>query len=426
MINRHIYKQASSTSTSTSHNNKFACARNFKSTTTRGQKTHSLYYITSGDFINRLSNYISPPFGQSSSMDKLTSIGKGGWHPEKTGSIRGDIVCISLLPARKVNIYLQKSWVGRGDSEAAQARERAQAHNSTPLSALKDPSSFAPPPKHTGFYPSNDGGATEVSQSPIILASGVSRPLPARPKATTTIGEPETTEEESSRSGPFVVDTTGLSTAHLPKPPVKRVGTLPSTISAQTPARQSNVPLVPSNSNLASAAKTKKPGPPLPPRLPPRSAVAENGPTIPLSPPPSYSSATTSPTTATSKASEPQQVTGLLNQDAIGRLGAAGITVPGFGITPNRNAPEAYHIDKDNTNSTIETSGLQSRVAALGFEAVGARNGNPNGLAMLAGKKKPAPPPTKPTSHNTVASAQTSTQDDQPQPPPVPLNTKPR
>ena len=306
----------------------------------------------------------------------------------------------------------------------AQERERAQAHNTTPLSALKDPSSFAPPPKHTGLYSTSDGGATEVSQATITPPSGVSRPLPARPKAAPTAEEPEVTEEEeATRSRPFVVDTTGLSTAHLPKPPVKRVSTLPSTIPAQTSTRQSAVSAVPLNSSLASIAKIKKPGPPLPPRLPPRSAVAGNSPAIPSSPPPSYSLATTSPT-AVAKPNTPQQATSLLNQDAVGRLSAAGITVPGFDITSNRKAPNESSIGKDSTNSAMETSELQSRVAALGSQAVGARN--INGLATLASKKKPAPPPTKPILPDVVSSAGSSTQDDQLQPPPIPLSTKPR
>lgn len=102
---------------------------------------------------------------------------------------------------------------------------------------------------------------------------------------------------------PYRANTTGLSTTGLPKPPVRRLE---------------------DGEQSATASPTTKPKPSLPPRLPPRqnSHPAANAP----SPPPDYHSATQS---------QPAQDQHL-NQGALGRLGKAGVSVPGFGIGAGR------------------------------------------------------------------------------------------
>lgn len=108
-------------------------------------------------------------------------------------------------------------------------------------------------------------------------------------------------EDALPAPGPFRIDTTRLSTSNLPKPPVRRV--------------DPNTPLDSTASIIA-----KKPKPSLPPRLPPRQAsVDSNGSS---SPPPSYS--------ATIGDGQPKD--SYLNEGALNRLGAAGVSVPGFGI----------------------------------------------------------------------------------------------
>lgn len=99
-------------------------------------------------------------------------------------------------------------------------------------------------------------------------------------------------------SGPYRPDTTGLSTAHLPKPPVFR------------PGERSESPV---------SAPSSRPKPALPPRLPPRNPSSSKN---TLSPPPPYADR--------SAATDPSR--GILNQGAMGRLGQAGVSVPGFGI----------------------------------------------------------------------------------------------
>ena len=113
--------------------------------------------------------------------------------------------------------------------------------------------------------------------------------------------EPQEVEEKPEPPKPFRVDTTGLSTANLPKPPVRRM--------------DPNAP-----ADLTGAIVAKKPKASLPPRLPPRQGSVDS--TGPSSPPPSYNAAV----------GNGQTHDGYLNQGALKRLGAAGVSVPGFGI----------------------------------------------------------------------------------------------
>lgn len=149
---------------------------------------------------------------------------------------------------------------------------------------------------------------------------------------------------------PYRANTTGLSTAGLPKPPVRRLE---------------------DGEQSATASPTAKPKPSLPPRLPPRqnSHPTTNAP----SPPPDYSTATQQP---------PSQAQHL-NQGALGRLGKAGISVPGFGIgggqgEPGRQgSPQALNPWRSESNSNTpptsslpktespSMSGLQSRFGKL-------------------------------------------------------------
>ena len=149
---------------------------------------------------------------------------------------------------------------------------------------------------------------------------------------------------------PYRANTTGLSTAGLPKPPVRRL----------------------ENGEIsATASPTAKPKPSLPPRLPPRqnSHPTTNAP----SPPPDYSTATQQ---------QPSQ-TQHLNQGALGRLGKAGVSVPGFGIgggqrgqgeqgssqasNPWRNGSNSNtpSTSSPTTTESPSISGLQSRFGKL-------------------------------------------------------------
>jgi hypothetical protein len=176
--------------------------------------------------------------------------------------------------------------MGKGTEPA----EDPHAHVSAPLSTLKDPSSFPPPPKHRAYHGDAAG--------------------PARPQSSRAEEEARRRQEEEANRpppGPYTADTTGLSTAHLPKPPVFRPGQTPPPVVAQ---------------------HTKpKPKPGLPPRLPPRQNSNPNE--YAPAPPPTYSKSTQYDTAPG----------GYLNQGAMSRLGQAGVAVPGLEIGRTASPP---------------------------------------------------------------------------------------
>jgi hypothetical protein len=190
--------------------------------------------------------------------------------------------------------------MGKGSSSGGSSSE---GHQSTPLSALKDPSSFGPPPRRTTEPHTPGSPSTAVNRAD---TGGLGGPLQ---KSQIELDRQHQRErEEAARqieappppSGPYRADTTGLSIAHLPKPPAFR------------PGERSQSPV---------AAPSGKPKPALPPRLPPRNPSISN---TPLSPPPP-------PYNDKRPATDPSR--GMLNQGAMNRLGQAGVSVLGFGIS---------------------------------------------------------------------------------------------
>jgi hypothetical protein len=138
-------------------------------------------------------------------------------------------------------------------------------------------------------------------------------------------------EEEASRPppGPYRVDTTGLSTANLPKPPVRRLDSGSS--QPRPPPRQiapspaARAPLPPPRSTPTPPTAPSRQQPALPPRLPPRqnSRPDLNSP----APPPAYT-----------ELDHPTTSVPAPDQGAMNRLARAGVSVPGFDIG-SRNSP---------------------------------------------------------------------------------------
>ncbi|KAI9814202.1 MAG: hypothetical protein M1827_003368 [Pycnora praestabilis] len=237
----------------------------------------------------------------------LRKIAKEGWKPEgKAGpgskeSWRGDFKGIGQVAG----------WVGKGKSPA----EAASEHQARPLSSLKDPSAFAPPPKHINYHgpaavpnaltPDRAGLGAPLSQAEIQEAREVEEAAEARTAAE------EEAEHALAPRVPYRADTTGLSTSHLPKPPLK------------------SVDYEQDNSNHHAPAPSKAPKPSLPPRLPPRQS-SNPGRYAPL-PPPTYTAASQEP---------PVQQKDYLNKGSLDRLSKAGVSVPGFEIgKPASNNP---------------------------------------------------------------------------------------
>ncbi|KAI1761712.1 hypothetical protein GGR53DRAFT_469014 [Hypoxylon sp. FL1150] len=347
-------------------------------------------------------------------MTDWKGIVKKGWHPEKEGTtLKGQV----------------KGLIGRGGDNSSATS--SGSHSATPITSLRDPSSFGPPPKRVGY------GATAAS--PQTTGSTMQQHQSyQQPHSAQTYGVQSQTEEPVAESRPFKVNTTGLDTSHLPPPPVRR----------DSPERRDQAPPPPSYS-------MKPGGPPsLPPRLPPRSGNA-------------------SPVRTQSPVSTGgSQGGGYLNQDAVTRLGAAGISVPGLGIgkaaplpparSPTTTTPtqgttwaqkqaalktaSSFHKDPssvsfadakaaagtahsfqqrhgDQVASGLKTAnGISQR-----FGGGGQKGGGGQGTSMspiehiagIAGKKKPAPPPPskKPQLSGAV--------NDGGAPPPVPMATRP-
>ncbi|KAK2751085.1 hypothetical protein FQN57_000160 [Myotisia sp. PD_48] len=191
---------------------------------------------------------------------------KDGWHPKGNDggkeSWRGDFKGINQVAG----------WVGKGKSGSD--RNSPEVRVSRPISSLKDPSSFGRPPQRANTFGS-------VNSSSPVTRYNTQEPEP-EPEIATPAPPPV----------PYRADTTGLTTSHLPPPPLRR----------NTEAVDSR----PSEYN-------QKPKPSLPPRLPPRRDESSEA------PPPAYESVT---------GNSLKQ----LNQGAINRLGKAGVSVPALGI----------------------------------------------------------------------------------------------
>ncbi|KAH6975942.1 hypothetical protein BKA56DRAFT_674462 [Ilyonectria sp. MPI-CAGE-AT-0026] len=190
-------------------------------------------------------------------------------------------------------------------------------HVARPISQLRDPSQFAPPPKRTGSGllpapPPTKAAARQVITAPSKYQDPRAAPVEP-PKFQKQLEAPpqeeeEPQEEEDRPPQPYRVNTTGLATNHLPPPPGRKDG-----------ADGRGPPLLPPPSYQSATTGSKPPPPSLPPRLPPRT----NSGSSTASAPPVASPASTG--------------SGYLNQGAISRLGAAGVSVPGFGI--GRSSP---------------------------------------------------------------------------------------
>ncbi|KGO39520.1 hypothetical protein PEX1_025560 [Penicillium expansum] len=190
-------------------------------------------------------------------------------------------------------------WMGKGN----ESNSNRSDHVSQPLSSLKDPSSFGPPPKHINYH-----GAAAVPNQTTPDRRGVGAPLSQDQINAQNSHRQQAAEADEQFQKPapppvpYRVNTSGLSTDNLPPPPVRR---LDSESSAST----------------SSISKSKPPKPP--PRLPARNGSPSSD------PPPAYSSA-------------PVLSHDYINQDATSRLANAGISVPGFGIGQEKSSSSAH------------------------------------------------------------------------------------
>lgn len=274
------------------------------------------------------------------------------------------------------------------------------------------------------------------------------------------------------------MDTTGLNTSHLPAPPTRRDG-----------SGISRSPAPPPYSSGPIKRPTAAP-PGLPPRLPPRSTPSPNPPAgassasaQPPPPPRQPVHARVSPAT-TGNAGHTGNDT-YINQDAVTRLGRAGISVPGLGIggpaSGGAHGGQAQPTALSAINSLAATSSasaahepaqtvnhappasqlgeLQARFAKMGTAGgvAGGASRTPSrsparlransgahssaavsgsstpalssgaAASIAAGKKKPPPPPpAKKPGLAAVKPHPARPEDDDDAPPPIPMATRPQ
>jgi hypothetical protein len=234
------------------------------------------------------------------------------------------------------------------------SKNEADEHVSRPLSALKDPASFGPPPKNVNYH----GGAALPNEI-TPQRSGWGAPLSSQQleSANRAANGPteEEIEEEKKKAGPplpYRADRTGLRTEHLPPPPAHRDRREVEPVEEAVPA-----PIA------------AKPQPRLPPRLPSRQSTTTSiAAPSPASPPPAYD-----PVPAAQPEPQPQSSHGI-NSAAATRLGNAGISVPALGIgggqssNPWRNEQgqsSQARSPPPPTQSTNQLSELQARFARM-------------------------------------------------------------
>ncbi|KAL8741263.1 MAG: hypothetical protein Q9184_008407, partial [Pyrenodesmia sp. 2 TL-2023] len=227
--------------------------------------------------------------------------------------------------------------------------QQAQDHVSRPLATLKDPDSFGPPPKNVNYH----GGAA-VLNAITPDRRGIGAPLSAeeiRAKEEAERRKARAAEEAAGKpappSRPYRVDTSGLATSNLPKPPVRRLGDI-------------------DQSSASPGGPATRPKPSLPPRLPPRqgSTPIANS----QSPPPPYSATADSGSTHDAP----------ISQGAVGRLGSAGISVPSFGIDKSRPGQEiAATTTSQSDNQSPSTDNAQLSELQSRFTRISTRDRNP-------------------------------------------------
>lgn len=269
------------------------------------------------------------------------------------------------MPHAQSSDKKQAGAIGKSGKSSAAAAEAAKSHNSAPLTTLKDPSEFGAPPVHANrsaprsVASSSSSapktytkvGTTNFPESKVLATApqgdGWGSPLPVSSvQEQQLVKQEEEVEVEESRAAPPVpyrANNTGLSTAGLPAPPIRRAAT------------EEAVPQQPPK-------PAARPVPRPPPRLPPRQNSNPDAFTQP--PPPPYTPSARSPA-----AVQPEKSSGYLNQGTVNRLGQAGVSVPGFGIgrntpTPSEQAPDTAPDTAPQPaapNSNSQMSELQAR-----------------------------------------------------------------
>lgn len=272
-------------------------------------------------------------------MNNIKGVLREGWHPKGTDggreSWRGDFKGVNQVvrkrqlrdqrPMLRLEADLrQAGWVGKGKNpnNSRSASGAGSDRISRPLTTLKDPASFGPPPKNVHRH---GGAALPSKMTPD--RRGLGAPLPSTHLETagkTAHGAEEAEYEQPPKPAgppvPYRVNRTGLRTDHLPPPLLHRA--------AECENGNGNGNGNEQEKGIVCGALKAKPS--LPPRLPSRdSSSILTSPVASSSPPPEYDF-------VADDSKRPANT--YFNQGALDRLSKAGITVQGLGIGPNTTA----------------------------------------------------------------------------------------
>ncbi|RAH41951.1 uncharacterized protein BO95DRAFT_371890 [Aspergillus brunneoviolaceus CBS 621.78] len=255
-------------------------------------------------------------------MSGFRGVMKEGWHPKgregKKEGWRNDFKGINQVAG----------WMGKGKD-----KDEREEHVAVPLSSLKDPASFGPPPKHIKYH-----GAGALPNELTPDRRGLGAPLSEdqiQQQHARQQEEEQARNDEAQKPAapplPYRVNRTGLDTANLPPPPVRRVD---SPVDSVTSA-------------------SSKPKPSVPPRLPSRASSTLSS--QPPTPPPAYS---TQPSTT-------KPLEGYLNQNATSNLSRSGISVPALGIGSDSRPSGAASPPTAGPVGQAPVNELQSRFSQL-------------------------------------------------------------
>ncbi|KXT04485.1 hypothetical protein AC578_8730 [Pseudocercospora eumusae] len=401
-------------------------------------------------------------------MDKMKGLAKGGWHPSTDKAITRENWKSDL----KANVGLGKK---------KDPYEEARNHQSMPLASLRDPDSFGPPPKHSAYYGA-DGtrSPSTVSRTGTGLstASGNSRAGLGGPIVESGYAErrrreaaereaQEQAEIDAKKAEPYRMNTSGLRTDNLPKPPVRRnmdaggaaspVATTGRTASPVLPPR---VPPRQTTGTIAAPPRTSSPSGPAP-GLPPRQNEYPDEYTPP--PPPTYNEALSAPSPQQNVASMAQSVASrftqngsstssfqarqnndspaTINQSTTNRLGQAGVCVPGFGIGSSNNGTSGPSAQQVQSAATMahgvatrfnqnggggQLNELQQRFARMNTGASNDTSSTAASSFSAAAAQKKAPPPPPPKKAGLHSANVPQSGDSSAAPPPVPMSSKPK
>ena len=368
-------------------------------------------------------------------MDKFKGIAKGGWHPAGDPKITRD--------------NWRSDIKGMTVNRNKDPYEAQRSHQSAPLTSLKDPDSFGPPPKHNGWYGANGtptspaGSAASGGGWGSVVGTPVRRETQEQQQQ-----QQQQIEEPPKPSGPYRTDTTGLSTNNLPKPPLRRgegaspappprsgvaSPPVPARQAQPAPARQPQAP--PARQAQPAAAAQRAPAPP--PALPPR--MNEHPDEFTPPPPPTYQEAAAQPAYQAQQQQQQQfpqqsqqqaQNPATINGVAVGRLAQAGVNVPGFGIGGNNGNASQEQSPQAAQGHPSQLGELQQRFSRMSTGGSGQASPPPAGssaASAAAQKKAPPPPPPKKAGLGGNGSGNAEgAGSNAPAPPPLPLGSKPR